>query len=184
MPCLALPRPALADTATRQYAPQRTVAAPTGPSPTVALHGPVGRVLALLALVVALLGSLLVAAPAAEAAPMGSRIVAEAARHKGTPYRFGATGPSGFDCSGFTRYVYSRFGKQLPHNSAAQYRVSRKVAKSAKRAGDLIFTRSGSGRIGHVGIYAGGGKFWVAPKAGDRVKLQRIYTSNYVVGRL
>ncbi|MCW2666930.1 MAG: hypothetical protein JWN57_1892 [Frankiales bacterium] len=143
------------------------------------------RTTALLALLVALFATLLVsgAAAPADAATHGSRVVAEASAHKGKPYRYGAAGPSRFDCSGFTKYVYSRFGRTLPHSSTQQYKVSRKVAKSAKRAGDLIFTRNSSGRIGHVGIYAGSGKFWVAPKSGDVVKLQKIYTSNYVVGR-
>lgn len=126
------------------------------------------------------------AAPSTVAATRwtGVGIAMEASQHVGKPYRYGATGPSSFDCSGFTRYVYAQFGKALPHNSAAQYRVTRKVSKSAKQVGDLIFTRSGSGRIGHVGIYAGNGNFWVAPRTGSRVKLQRIYTSNYVVGRV
>jgi cell wall-associated NlpC family hydrolase len=143
------------------------------------------RTTALLALLVALLATLLVSGTAAtaEAATNGSKVVAEASKHRGKPYKYGAAGPSRFDCSGFTKYVYSRFGKRLPHSSAQQYRVSRKVAKSAKQVGDLIFTRNSSGRIGHVGIYAGSGKFWVSPKTGDVVKLQRIYTSNYVVGR-
>ena len=155
--------------------------------PSSALSWP-ARALALLALTVALtvalLASLLVVAPGADASTPGSRVVAEAGKHRGKPYQYGADGPSRFDCSGFTKYVYSRFGKSLPHSSAQQYRVSRKVAKSAKQVGDLIFTRSSSGRIGHVGIYAGSGKFWVAPKTGDVVKLQKIYTSNYVVGRV
>ena len=144
----------------------------------------VRQVLVLAALLVALLGSLLVAAPAADAAVPGARVVAEASKHRGKPYVYGATGPSRFDCSGFTRYVYSRLGKALPRTSTAQYRATRRIAKSGKQAGDLIFTRSRGGRIGHVGIYAGGGRFWVAPKAGDVVKLQRIYTSNYTVGRV
>ena len=50
--------------------------------------------------------------------------------------------------------------------------------------GDLIFFRNSSGRISHVGIYAGGGKFWHAPRSGTVVKLAAIYSSNYVVGRI
>ncbi len=147
---------------------------------------PLARTTALLALLVALFATLLASGTAAtaDAATNGSRVVAEASKHRGKPYKYGATGPSRFDCSGFTKYVYSRFGRNLPHSSAQQYKVSRKVAKSAKQVGDLIFTRNSSGRIGHVGIYAGSGRFWVAPKSGDVVKLQKIYTSNYVVGRV
>lgn len=144
------------------------------------------RVPALLLLLTALLGSLLVAtaAPASAAPTLGERAVAEAKRHLGKPYSYGATGPSRFDCSGFTLYVFSRFGKRLPHNSAQQYAKVHKVAKSSKRTGDLLFMKNRSGRITHVGIYNGAGKWYVAPKTGDVVKLQSLYSSNYVVGRV
>ncbi len=143
------------------------------------------RVPALLIIVTALFGSLLVSAAPANAAPIaGDKVVAEAARHKGKPYVYGAAGPSRFDCSGFTLYVFSRFGKRLPHNSTQQYNTVSKVARGAKRVGDLVFMRSSSGRITHVGIYAGSGRWWVAPKSGDVVKLQTLYSSNYSVGRV
>ncbi|MCW2778982.1 MAG: glycoside hydrolase [Frankiales bacterium] len=140
------------------------------------------RALTLLALVVALLASLGVTAPHASAATTGSRVVAEAAKHQGAPYKYGATGPTRFDCSGYTRYVYSRFGKSLPHSSSQQYSRTHHVAKSSKQVGDLIFFKSGSS-ITHVGIYAGSGTMWDAPKSGDVVKHRKIYSSNYVVGR-
>jgi cell wall-associated NlpC family hydrolase len=117
------------------------------------------------------------------AGSLGQRAVAEAAKHRGAPYQYGATGPSRFDCSGFTRYVFARFGKSLPHNSAQQYNSVRHIARSAMQVGDLIFISSG-GRIGHVGIYAGNGKMWHSPKTGDVVKLATIYTSSYYVGRV
>jgi cell wall-associated NlpC family hydrolase len=143
------------------------------------------RIPALLVLVTGLLGSLLVATSSpAEATTPGSSYVQEAGRHNGAPYRSGATGPSRFDCSGFTMYVFSRFGKRLPHSSSAQYDAVRHIAKSSKQVGDLIFFRSSSGSIGHVGIYAGNGKMWDAPKAGDHVRLRAMYSSNYVVGRI
>ena len=146
------------------------------------------RIPALLALVTALLGSMVVGtATAADAAtPLGSRVIKEAAKHKGAPYKWGAVGPKRFDCSGYTRYVYKRFGKSLPHQSSQQYstRYVKRVSKGAKRTGDLIFLKNSSGRIYHVGIYAGAGKYWVAPHTGSHVKLQKIYTSRYVVGRV
>ena len=143
------------------------------------------RVPALLLLVAALLGSLLVTAPQSDAGTtLGQKAVAEASRHKGKPYQYGAAGPIRFDCSGFTMYVFSRFGKKLPHNSAQQYAKIHKVAKGSKQVGDLLFMKSSSGRITHVGIFAGSNKWWVAPKAGDVVKLQTLYSSNYVVGRV
>ena len=119
------------------------------------------------------------------ATTFGQRVVQEASRHQGKPYAYGAVGPSRFDCSGFTLYVFSRFGKRLPHNSADQYTAPgvQHIAKTSKQPGDLIFIKNSSGRIYHVGVYAGNGKFWHSPKAGDHVRLAAIYSSNYVVGR-
>lgn len=113
----------------------------------------------------------------------GDRVVAEAARHDGKDYRYGATGPDAFDCSGYVQYVFSRLGKDLPRTSGEQYAASQKVAKSDKRPGDLIAIHSSSGRITHVAIYAGGGDMWVASTGSDRVRLQSIYTDRYRVGR-
>ena len=121
------------------------------------------RTTALLALLVSLFASLLVgvtSAPAQAASP-GTAAVQEASRHSGQPYAYGATGPNRFDCSGFTLYVYSRFGRHLPHSAAAQYNAAgmRHIAKSSKQPGDLIFIRDSGGQIYHVGVYAGNGKF-------------------------
>ena len=112
-----------------------------------------------------------------------AQAVQVAAQQKGKPYRWGSTGPSSFDCSGLMVYVFKRVGKSLPRTSQAQLNATQRIAKDAKQPGDLIFTQR-NGRVGHVGVYAGDGKFWVAPKAGDVVKLQTIYTSNYLVGRV
>lgn len=112
----------------------------------------------------------------------GAAIVAEAARHRGAPYRHGAAGPRAFDCSGYTRFVLRRFGVTLPHSSAEQYRHVRHVRPRDARAGDLVFLRTG-GRITHVGIYDGRGGIWHAPKTGDRVKRSTLWTRDYLVGR-
>lgn len=114
----------------------------------------------------------------------GQRAVQIASQQAGKPYRYGATGPSSFDCSGFTTYIYkTRLGKSIPRTSAQQEASIPRVAQSAKRPGDLLFFRT-NGRVTHVGVYAGGGKMWAAPTTGDRVKLQAIYTSRYTVGRV
>ena len=110
----------------------------------------------------------------------GQRALAEARRHNGKPYRYGATGPSAFDCSGFTRYVFGQLGKSLPHNAAAQRDMATPVAHANARPGDLVFMDSN----GHVGIYAGDGMMWDSPRAGKTVTLRRIYSSTYAVGRL
>ena len=119
----------------------------------------------------------------AEAATFGSRVIVEASHHKGAPYSYGAAGPTRFDCSGFTRYVFSRFGRNLPHNAAQQYSVVHHISKANKQPGDLLFFRNSSGRISHVAIYAGNGNMWHAPHSGTVVKLVKIYSSNYLVGR-
>ncbi len=150
---------------------------------------PMTRIVVLAGLLVALLASLLTVTGSvntSEAAPtpFAQRTIAEAKSHAGKPYRWGATGPRRFDCSGFTKYVFARMGKSIPRTSRDQYRASQKISKSNKRVGDLIFTYSGSGRIYHVGIYAGNGYMWASPKSGDVVRRQRIWTSKYVVGRV
>jgi peptidoglycan DL-endopeptidase CwlO len=142
------------------------------------------RLPALLVLLTALFGSLLVSsARPADATTPGASYVQEASRHNGQPYAYGAAGPTRFDCSGFTKYVFGRFGKSLPHSSSAQYGYVQHIAKSSKQVGDILFFRSSSGSITHVGIYAGGSSMWDAPKSGDHVRKRAIYSSNYVVGR-
>ncbi len=145
------------------------------------------RLAVLFTLLLALFGSLsLTSARPAEASTLGSRAVTIASYQKGDPYLWGAVGPDKFDCSGLTKYVYGRLGKYLPHNSTSQYSTTyvTRISKSSKAPGDLIFMRNSSGSITHVGLYAGYGKWWVAPKAGDVVKLQTIYSTNYSVGRV
>jgi len=115
-------------------------------------------------------------------AGVGDVVLGEAQRHKGKPYSYGATGPNSFDCSGFVGYVYRRLGVSLPRSSGDQYRAIKHVDKSDKRSGDLIFTYN-SGGIYHVGIYSGNNNMWAAPKTGDVVRKQEIWTSAYVVGR-
>jgi cell wall-associated NlpC family hydrolase len=156
------------------------------PTLVSALPSPrIHRLPALLVLLVALFGSLLVSTAApADATTPGTAYIQEAARHNGQPYVYGAMGPTKFDCSGFTKYVFSRFGKSLPHSSSAQYGYVRHIAKTSKQVGDILFFRSSSGSINHVGIYAGGSYMWDAPKSGDHVRKRAIYSSNYSVGRI
>lgn len=85
----------------------------------------------------------------------GAAVVQEAKRHIGKPYVYGAAGPNSFDCSGFTMYVYSKFGKSLPHSAASQYNYGRSVSRAELKPGDLIFGNAGGSGIQHVGIYAG-----------------------------
>ncbi len=115
--------------------------------------------------------------------PLGERAVEEAARHEGKPYRYGATGPDSFDCSGFVQYVYRQLGVELPRTSRDQHRAVQHVDRSGLRLGDLVFLRY-DGQISHVGIYSGNGHFWVARRSGTTITNQRIWTNDFLVGRV
>ncbi len=134
-----------------------------------------------LAVVGAPLATALAPAPA-HAAAYGSQVVDRASKEYGKPYSYGSTGPSSFDCSGFSSYVYRQFGVSLPRTSGEQYNAVPHVSQAAKEVGDLIFTYD-SGGIYHVGIYAGGDQMWAATHTGDVVRLQTIWTPQYLVGR-
>ncbi len=82
-------------------------------------------------------------------------IISFARKHRSIRYRSGGTSPKGFDCSGFTRFCFSKFGINLPHSSAEQGNVGLKVEQQSARPGDLIFFKghsTGSHHIGHVGM--------------------------------
>jgi cell wall-associated NlpC family hydrolase len=113
-----------------------------------------------------------------------SKVIAEAKRHIGALYKYGAAGPTRFDCSGFTMYVYKKAaGKNLPHKANSQQRYGTAVSKSNKRIGDLIVFRSGSYGY-HAAIYAGGNYMYDSPHSGARVGKHKIYSGSYVVRRL
>lgn len=113
----------------------------------------------------------------------GDRVVQEASRHDGKGYTYGATGPGEFDCSGYIQFVFGQVGVQIPRTIADQYATSAKVDKAAAQPGDLIAYQNSSGRVTHGGMYAGGGKVWIASTGSDRVMLQSIYSDRYSVGR-
>jgi len=114
----------------------------------------------------------------------GAKVLAEAKKHKGALYKFAASGPKRFDCSGYTMYVYKKTtGKKLPHKAHSQQKYGKAVSKGNKRIGDLIVFRSGSHGT-HAGIYAGNGYMWDSPHSGARVGKHKMYGKNYVVRRL
>lgn len=141
--------------------------------------------LVLVTLALAVLVPLGLATPAAAAPTLGQRAVAEAQRHYNKPYKYGASGPTRFDCSGFTMYVFSRLGRSLPHSSASQYnaRGVRHITRSQLVIGDLVFTVR-SGRIGHVGIYAGNNQMWASTQTGDVVRKQSLSGRTLKFGRV
>ncbi|OHV74298.1 hypothetical protein BCD48_31930 [Pseudofrankia sp. BMG5.36] len=88
-----------------------------------------------------------------------------------------------FDCSGLVQYVYKQLGKSLPRTTDQQVAATVRISRGSEQPGDLIFFGE-PGSIYHEGIYAGDGQIWVAPKSGDVVKLEPIWTSSYYVGRV
>lgn len=137
------------------------------------------------AIVGALVASSATLIPTAEAMTQQTRtqLLNVAASKRGAPYRYGATGPRAFDCSGYTRWVFARVGKRLPRTSRAQARFARPVSRSHRRSGDLVFFSSHR-RVYHVGIYAGGNAIWHAPGTGGRVHRQRLWTTRVSYGRV
>jgi cell wall-associated NlpC family hydrolase len=110
-------------------------------------------------------------------------VVGIAMRYLGVPYRWGGASPStGFDCSGFTMYVYAQIGVSLPHYTGAQWNMGSPVSRSDLQPGDLVFFNG----LGHMGIYVGGNNFIHAPHTGDVVKISSMsgwYDSTYVGAR-
>ncbi len=113
---------------------------------------------------------------------LSTAVVGTAASLAGRPYRWGASGPSAFDCSGYTKYVYGKWGISIPRTAQQQYQASRKISKSELRAGDLVFFVS-RGYAYHVAIYAGNGQIWHSPHSGSSVRKVKIWTSDWVAGR-
>ncbi|WP_395683876.1 C40 family peptidase [Dokdonella sp.] len=91
-------------------------------------------------------------------------------------YRRGGRDPkSGFDCSGFVHYVFSKsVGADLPSDSASQYRYGNNVARADMKVGDLVFFKIRGQRISHVGIYLGEGRFIHSPSTGKTVSISRL----------
>lgn len=95
--------------------------------------------------------------------PDGSKaqqVIGLAKQYTGIPYKWGGTTTAGFDCSGFTAFIYGKVGVNLPRTSGAQKGAGTVVSKSEAKPGDLIWAP------GHVGIYAGNGMMYDAPSSG------------------
>ena len=104
-------------------------------------------------------------------------ILATARKQLGKPYRYGAVGPSSFDCSGFTMYVWRRVGVSLPHSSRGQYGSLPHVPMSKARLGDLVYSP------GHIGLYIGDGKMIHAPQSGEHVEVAPLHSNVAGVAR-
>ena len=114
------------------------------------------------------------------------QIIDYAAKFLGCKYVYGGNTPSGFDCSGYVKYVFKHFGVELTRTSANQYANSVKIKKSELKIGDLVFfsQNAGSSKVGHVGIYVGGGQFIHAAAPGKGVRYDSLnstyYSSHYI----
>ncbi|WP_042345496.1 C40 family peptidase [Bacillus massiliigorillae] len=112
----------------------------------------------------------------APASGSASSVISIAKQYLGVPYVWGGTTPSGFDCSGFTSYVFRAVGVSLPRVSSAQQNVGTQVSTSSVQPGDLVFMGKPAY---HVGIYIGGGQYIHAPQTGDVVKISSYNPSKF-----
>ncbi len=103
--------------------------------------------------------------------------IAFARAQLGEPYRWGASGPNAWDCSGLTAEAWAAGGKSLPHYSVAQYDVSTPISGGQLRPGDLVFWGEGSnpGSIYHVALYVGNGQIIHAPRTGRPVTQESLH---------
>lgn len=101
----------------------------------------------------------------------------------GKSYVYGGVGPNSFDCSGFTQYVYSKFGVNLSHSASAQANIGTTVSKANLQLGDMVFFSQGGSSIGHVGIFVGNNSFIHAANPQKGVVITSLsdgyYTTNY-----
>jgi cell wall-associated NlpC family hydrolase len=117
-------------------------------------------------------------APAAAPASRASGVVGIAASLAGIYYVYGGESTAGFDCSGYTQYVFAKIGINLPRTAEEQRQAVRSV--SDPRPGDLVFFGSPAY---HVGIYAGNGMMWDSPSTGSAIALRAIWSSSPSYGR-
>ena len=118
----------------------------------------------------------------------GEQVIAYAKNYLGCKYVYGGSGPSVFDCSGFTMYVYKHFGYSMGHSAVTQAYLGTYVPRSNLQPGDLIiFNNQANTSIGHVGIYVGGGNFIHASSGSGKIIISPLsnayYNTRYVTAR-
>lgn len=113
--------------------------------------------------------------------PTRKAVLEFAAQYLGTPYVYGGASPEGFDCSGFTYFVYKNIVQEIPRTATDQRAASTNLTLDELLPGDLVFFRnSGSGSgVGHAGIYVGEGQFIHSPNRGDYVSYDTLLTGSY-----
>lgn len=110
---------------------------------------------------------------------IGDKLVSLAKSKLGCKYVWGATGPNTFDCSGLTSWCYKQVGISIPRTSLAQSKGGKAVSKSNLQPGDLLFWKTTSAEVGHVGMYVGNGQFIHAPNKSKPVKYDSLSNSYY-----
>ena len=108
----------------------------------------------------------------------GHALTSTALSLRGAPYRWGGSGPLGFDCSGFVQYVFGRHGQPLPREARDQFRVGEAVDTRALAPGDLVFFSTVAPGPSHVGIALGGDQFVHAPSTRGVVRVETL-TADY-----
>lgn len=111
--------------------------------------------------------------PLAPPTSVGNEVAIRAISLLGAPYRWGGNGPTSFDCSGLVRFIHDQLGIFAPRTAAEQYSAATPVALNHLEPGDLLFFRI-KGRISHVAIYTGEGRFVHAPQTGRPVELRTL----------
>lgn len=107
-----------------------------------------------------------------------AEVLEYAAQFLGTPYVYGGSSPSGFDCSGFTSYVFNNTVGSIPRVAQSQFNATTHVSREELLPGDLVFFGSSASSISHVGIYVGDDTFIHSPHTGDVVKYESL-SGNY-----
>lgn len=108
----------------------------------------------------------------------GEQAAVIAVRQVGVPYRYGGNSVAGFDCSGLVQYAYASAGKKLPRTTSALWRQTEPVAGHQLEVGDVLFFNI-EGKVSHVGLYLGSGRFVHAPASGREVTIAELDSAYY-----
>jgi hypothetical protein len=106
-------------------------------------------------------------------------IIEKAFNYIGVSYRYGASSEKAFDCSGFVKFVFRKFGLELPHSSSSQYKLSKHIETNEAQFGDLVFFITRGKGISHVGIYLGNKQFIHSPGRGRTVSIDSLSAGYY-----
>jgi cell wall-associated NlpC family hydrolase len=106
--------------------------------------------------------------------PIAYSVTTTALALRGAPYRNGGSDPTGFDCSGFVRYVFSQHGVTVPRTVSDQFRAGKQVDEQLLEPGDLVFFTTVAPGASHVGIAIGGDEFVHAPSSTGEVRVERM----------